>query len=320
MKEIKDLALRGDLIGKAIKVLPAQYADPLRCFRRWLQKTGDGTLTLEAAEAYLAGKREGGFTDRSGERRPYTAAGYNHHVHALKALIRYLFENSPDLTSAQRLELENRLSGLKTRKRAQEEKQVGEDKVLKPAEVQELIARSGEKVSLFVELLAATGCRISEGLGIRVSQIKPAGAHIGIKIVGKGQKERTLRVSSELVDRIRAHFRGKTYLFETANGKPYRREYVFMQIRKSAKKILGKTVYPHMLRHTFATQLLGMYPEDLAGISAYLGHSRVSTTANLYVHGKLAFEKLNGYYAKIRAPRSKSLQVRARGPGMMRRR
>ena len=304
MEETKDLALKRDLIGKAIKALPVQYGDALKGFRTWLQTSGGaGELTLEAIEAYLAGKREKGFTDKGGESRPYTAAGYNHHVHALKALIRYLFEKSPELTSAQRLEMENKLSQLKTRKRAQEEKQVGEDKVLKPVEVQRLIAKSGEKVSLFVDFLAATGCRISEALGIGLSQIKPVDAHVNIRIVGKGQKERTLRVDSELIDRIRAHFQGKTYLFETANGKPYRREYVFMQIRKSAKKILGKAIYPHMLRHTFATEMLGMYPEDLAGISGYLGHAQVSTTANLYVHGKLAFEKLNGYYAKIKAPR-----------------
>lgn len=304
MEETKDLALRRDLIGKAIKALPVRYGDTLRGFRTWLQTSGGGDLTLEAVETYLAEKREGGFIPRGGsENRPYAAAGYNHYVYALKALTRYLFEKSPELTAAQRLEMENKLSQLKPRKIAQEEKQVGEDKVLKPVEVQRLIAKSGEKVSLFVEFLAATGCRISEGLGIKVSQIKPVGAHVNIRIVGKGQKERTLRVDSELVDRIKVHFQGKTYLFETANGKPYRREYVFMQIRKSAKKILGKTIYPHMFRHTCATQLLRMYPEDLAGISAYLGHAKVSTTADMYIHGKLAFEKLNGYYAKIKAPR-----------------
>lgn len=55
-----------------------------------------------------------------------------------------------------------------------------------------------------------------------------------------------------------------------------------------------------MLRHTFATEMLKMYPEDLAGISGYMGHAKVSSTADMYIHGKPSFAKLNGYHAKIK--------------------
>jgi integrase len=72
-----------------------------------------------------------------------------------------------------------------------------------------------------------------------------------------------------------------------------------MRVQDAGQKILKKRVYPHMLRHTWATEMLKMYPEHLSGISSYLGHSKVSTTANMYIHGKLGFAKINGYYAKI---------------------
>ena len=107
-------------------------------------------------------------------------------------------------------------------------------------------------------------------------------------------------ISAELVNSIKDIFNGTVYLFETNKGRLLAREYVLQRFRKHGQEILGRRIYPHMLRHTFASNLVKMYPEDLAGISAYLGHAKVSTTADMYVHGKLSYAKLNGDYAKIR--------------------
>lgn len=298
MTETKAVALGEDLVGRALRRVPKQYRLALRSFQAHLQETGS-ELTLQTVEAYLKQKTKRGYAGQDGKRRQYTAAGFNHHVSALKALVRVLFSQSPELTAAQRLELTEGLAKIKLRKRSAADLQVGESKVLSPEEQRRLLEGSPDRERLLMLFLLATGCRVSEALSIRLDQVRSVNGHAEIRILGKGDKERTLQVPAELVDRITACYRGTVYLFESNRKGPYRREYIHRRVRDLGIKTIARPIYPHMLRHTFATRMIEEHPEQLASISGYLGHARVSTTVDLYVHQKLKYDTLAEHYRTL---------------------
>ena len=95
-----------------------------------------------------------------------------------------------------------------------------------------------------------------------------------------------------LVQRILDNFAGCVFLFEHA-GKTYNRVYVTDRIKLAGRLILGKNISAHTFRHSFATEKLKQ-TKNLKGVSKYLGHSSVSTTADLYVHDELGWEDVKG--------------------------
>ena len=205
------------------------------------------------------------------------------------------------MTAAQRLELTEGLAKIKLRKRSAADIQIGESKVLSAEEQRTLLEGSPERERLLMLFLLATGCRISEALGIQLDQVRPTGGHVDIRITGKGDKERTLQVPTDLVDRILACYQGGVYLFESNRKGPYRREYIHRRVRDLGIRTIARPIYPHMLRHTFATRMIEEHPEQLASISGYLGHARVSTTVDLYVHQKLEYDTLAEHYKTLQA-------------------
>ena len=288
------------------------YAPAARKFIDYLETSGK-PLSDESIGLYLDTKRQIGFEGKDGFHKEYKAEGINSYVYAIKHLLRVILEHSPSLTQAQRAQLNLWLQDMKPVKIAAEKKQVDADMVLRPDEIMELVDKASDRDSCFIEFLAVTGARVSEMCAIKMSDMAYVNNHVEITVLGKGAKERDLRVPLALVLRIREVFDGNEWLFETQKGKPYRREYIFMRIQKAARylpptgyiDVNGQRIpqyrklFPHLLRHTFASGLLKMYPEDLAGISAYLGHSDPSVTSRLYVHGKLSMDKLNGWADRI---------------------
>lgn len=173
------------------------------------------------------------------------------------------------------------------------EKHVSRDKLITEAEARSLLAGMPERVRLLAEFLFQTGARVSEALGVKLSDIKDVNVYSEVVVLGKGGKARTLLVKSELLERAARCYRGKEYVFETRNGTPYDRNYILREFLRASKRILGKRVSPHCARHSFATWTLAR-TKKVKGLSEYLGHSDVSTTLNLYVHEKLEAEELLG--------------------------
>ena len=136
---------------------------------------------------------------------------------------------------------------------------------------------------LLVSFLFATGLRISEALGIRLTDLTEDSDWTDIRVLGKGKKLRTVRTETRLIAAIRDAFPGETWLFSTVNGGPMLRRYAGNQIRKGALRILGRQLSPHSLRHSFAT---AAYQEsgDINAVSKELGHSSVSITSAVYLH------------------------------------
>lgn len=225
--------------------------------------------------------------------RSLAAATINKRLQAAKSRLRLVFHSSDqshdvlaefDLNQALK-----EIRGVKLNTRA-----VDASKVLSRQEIRTLLESEeiSERIKLIIEFLLNTGARVSEATGIRLKSIRTDRDLSLIRLIGKGAKERTLKVRKELVDRIRKCFGGQLYLFEPRLGKPYDGDYVSDQIRAAGRQLLGRTISAHTMRHTFATTMIRK-TRKVKAVSRYLGHSSTSITQDMYVHEELDMEDLN---------------------------
>ena len=95
--------------------------------------------------------------------------------------------------------------------------------------------------------LVGTGVRVSEMLGILLSDIKVGkGTFAEVRVIGKGSKERAIHVKKEFIERIKKHFHGTTRLFEH-QGKPFNRISVTNRIKHEALRTIGREVTAQQL-------------------------------------------------------------------------
>ncbi|WP_226532808.1 site-specific tyrosine recombinase XerD [Microbacterium paraoxydans] len=160
----------------------------------------------------------------------------------------------------------------------------------------------GVRDRALLELLYATGARVSEATGLDVDDL----AHGDVlRLRGKGSKERIVPIGSyarEAVDayltRVRpalaAKGRASARLFLGARGAPLSRQSAWLVIRAAAEKAqITAEVSPHTLRHSFATHLL-QGGADVRVVQELLGHSSVATT-QIYTH--VSVDTLRDIYA-----------------------
>ena len=155
-------------------------------------------------------------------------------------------------------------------------------------EIQKLIDQTPERLSLIIELLSYTGLRISEALNLKHTDkdaISSNRDHIYFEVIGKGRKKRSTFISMELYARIVSCFNGKTYLFETIQGKPYRSTYITREISRLSGKIIGKNIHSHTLRHSWFThEIRNGVPID--AVSRGGGHYSPAFTLSKYSHNQ----------------------------------
>jgi len=283
--------------------MAASYRDKIGKLARWLV-AHRSEFKKSAVEAFLEELRDRGYTDHSGKVRKYSAAGYNAYIFALKRLVSDILDRDTGIDEKGRAALALWLADLKPRKIDKSEKIVSADpeagKVLSLDELRALVSGAGQKVSLWIEFLVSTGVRVSEMLEIELAQVRPVNSHYQIAITGKGDKERTLDPPRELIDRIRDHFHGSRWLFETSGGKMYRREYVYSEVRRAGVKLLGRPIHPHMMRHSYATRWLRLHPGEFVKLSHILGHSSVKVTLDTYTHETATVAEKNAIYDELR--------------------
>jgi integrase/recombinase XerC len=162
---------------------------------------------------------------------------------------------------------------------------------------------SGARDKAILELLYATGVRVSELTALSVKDLDLTGLTARVK--GKGKVEREVVLTSPSAKAVSEYFRER----REAGFPPDYEAPVFLNARggrltdRSVRRILdawllraaiSRKVSPHTLRHTFATHLLGG-GADLRGIQELLGHKSLSTTQK-YTH--LGIEKLMEVYDK----------------------
>ncbi|MDA0707294.1 MAG: site-specific tyrosine recombinase XerD [Proteobacteria bacterium] len=161
----------------------------------------------------------------------------------------------------------------------------------------------GHRDRTMLELLYATGLRVSELINLKQSQVNfNQGV---IRIVGKGDRERLIPLGEEaqrwmrdFIDGPRMEIlleRQTDYLFPTRRGDRMTRQAFWHIIKRYAQKAgVRKKMSPHSLRHAFATHLLNR-GADLRVVQLLLGHSDLSTT-QIYTH--VARERLKDLHAQ----------------------
>jgi integrase/recombinase XerD len=163
---------------------------------------------------------------------------------------------------------------------------VTEARMLSPEEREKILAASSRRLGCVLQFLYATGARVSEAVGIRLTDCTDNGEIILVRLTGKGNKEREVRIGRELFEEIRAVYQGENFLFETSGGKPLRREYVTHCLHRVALRSIGRPSFAHALRHSFACETIRRTGK-VEGTSRYLGHADPATTLRYYVHESL---------------------------------
>ena len=135
-----------------------------------------------------------------------------------------------------------------------------------------------------LELLYATGMRVTELTGLRRTQYSPQQQLV--RVVGKGDRERLIPVGSDAMAWLALHLAAaaaSTYLFPGRDGAALTRQAFWYRIKAYAARAgITKHLSPHTLRHAFATHLLD-HGADLRSVQLLLGHADLSTT-QIYTH------------------------------------
>ncbi|MCG8423722.1 MAG: site-specific tyrosine recombinase XerD [Proteobacteria bacterium] len=143
----------------------------------------------------------------------------------------------------------------------------------------------GLRDAAMIELLYATGIRVSELVHIAVSDVNLTAGYV--RVTGKGRKMRLVPMGevacervAEYQDNARAAFLrnpAELAMFLTGRGKPMTRQGFWKLLRRYATAAGILDVSPHKLRHSFATHLVER-GADLRAVQAMLGHADISTT------------------------------------------
>lgn len=147
-----------------------------------------------------------------------------------------------------------------------------------------------------------TGMRLSEVVNLKESQVNYS--NHTLKILGKGNKERVIPVSHQLLEDIRTYSSEKRkefkepdmeFLLVTEKGTKLYSKYLYLVVKSQLKKVttLAKKS-PHILRHSFATHLMN-HGADINSVKELLGHSSLAAT-QIYTHNTI--EKLKEVYKK----------------------
>jgi len=166
----------------------------------------------------------------------------------------------------------------------------------------------GLRDKAMLELLYATGLRVSELVLLKLNQIN---LEVGyVSVMGKGAKERLIpmgRKAQQVLTQYLKHGRSNLlkkpspYLFIGYRGRPLTRQGFWEIIKRYVfKSGINKHISPHTLRHSFATHILER-GADLRSVQTMLGHSSITTT-QIYTH--VTEKRLKEFYVRYH-PRAK---------------
>jgi tyrosine recombinase XerC len=153
-------------------------------------------------------------------------------------------------------------------------------------------AANGKRDAAILELFYSTGIRLSELIGLNISDLQPH--ERVIKVFGKGRKQRILPVGEKALHAIDEYLKTRDDLYKktssvavplflTTGGKRMYPQAVGLLVGKYIRQVSEvEKQSPHVLRHSFATHLLNR-GADLRAVKELLGHESLSTT-QVYTH------------------------------------
>lgn len=235
----------------------------------------------------------------------FTASSQSRKLSALRMLCRHLVrehEREDDPTEL--------VQGPKLRRKLPQ--------TLSPAEMERLLAApsGGDAYAIrdraMLELFYSSGLRISELCALTLQQVDLE--HRFVRVFGKGAKERVVPLGGKAAEAVAAYLvsgrprlvkpRTGSELFLSERGRAISRKTLWVIVRNLAQRAgIRKPVKPHLLRHSFATHLLGG-GADLRAIQEMLGHASIGTTQ---IYTAVESSRLLDQHARFH-PRNKSVR------------
>jgi len=273
--------------GLSPNTLSAYRAD-LTALDRWLQARGGSGVAAKRADvlAFIAWRVEGGARPRSTARQ----------LSSFRRFYRYLVRDGV-ITEDPTAQIAMPKIGRSLPKSLTEEEV---EALLGAPEIEQPL---GHRDRTMLEVLYATGLRVSELVNLKAGQVN---MNQGVlRIVGKGDRERLIPLGEEAVQWLQKFTNGPRleillerqtdFLFPTRRGDRMTRQAFWHIIKRYARKAgIAKELSPHTLRHAFATHLLN-HGADLRVVQMLLGHADLSTT-QIYTH--VARERLKDLHSQ----------------------
>ena len=260
--------------GLAEKSIEA-YASDLAKFSTYIakKKLDPRSLDAEGVASFLRVVTEEGVGARSQAR----------YLSALRGLFRYLVAEKEIAKNP--LDLIER-----PRDRRKLPVVLTEAEIVRLLEAPDRTASRGVRDAAMLHLMYAAGLRVSELVGIKLSELNLEAGFLSVE--GKGGKRRLVPIGAVARERVTAYLgevrgrwaaAGERAIFVTDRGRPMTRQGFWEIVRKYAGVAgICKPLSPHKLRHSFATHLL-RGGADLRVIQTLLGHADIATT-QIYTH------------------------------------
>ena len=159
--------------------------------------------------------------------------------------------------------------------------------VLSKEEIKRILDVAAKDLRFFCtfSILYSAGLRISELLELKPGDINESRNLIRVR-QGKGKKDRYTLLSRPLMKKLAEYnrlYKPKVWLFEHRPGEPFTESIVSKRLKAAAREAgITKRIYPHLLRHSFATHLLEQ-GTDIKIVKELMGHKNIKTT-EVYVH------------------------------------
>jgi integrase/recombinase XerD len=262
----------------------AAYQNDLTQFHDFLSQSGDtdgeliwGAVTRDQLISYILSLKE----------REYASATVARKVAAVKSFCHFLLR-----TGVIEDDPTEDLDSPRVKKRLPRTLTFEEVEALLRLPAQSSATAKGLRDTALLEVLYATGMRVSEVASLTLDDLDLEGRKI--RCVGKGDKERVMPLYDEAIKAVRAYLergraaflgdeRGERTLFLNPRGERLTRQGLWLIIKNYARELgLEDKVTPHTLRHSFATHMLDG-GAGLREVQQLLGHANISTT-QVYTH------------------------------------
>lgn len=263
------------------------YHHYLSRFQKWAGDISPKSITLDSVQKYRLHLNR--LTDEKGGTLGIKTQNY--HIIALRAFLKYLAKNDIESLSAEKIEL--------SKIPARTVEYLTREELERMFEQPDTSNIKGLRDLAIMETLYSTGLRVSELANLNRAQVDLDRREFMVR--GKGRKPRIVFLSTRAVERLREYFSSRTDNFEPVflnhgRGKAGSIDDITLSEKHRLTTVsienivritalhagIIKKVTPHILRHSFATELL-INGADIRSVQEMLGHASITTT-QIYTH------------------------------------